>query len=564
MSHNLFIKSKNAVAFFTIAAVLFGGSMITTPRAQAYESRDQMLELIQNLLEQITVLQAKLQQLGSPEGGFGTQLAVGDGVVTTGTLKVRREAMIAENVLAIIPASVKGTIVDGPKTAGGYTWWKVNYASGVTGWSAANWLKGTDAITTDSTDNIQVSLADRGAKKDGTRGMYSLELEVSASESDVYIGAKGYLNYEIRDLAGNRVYGASESAIVNSTGDEESLNYYTVHEGETEIFTLEVAFTPKEPGTYLMVLTGVDYKTESTDTVKTLPVSPSEFKTGALSFGDAPGTSTLSIKAISPTSGTYNYGDTLTVKWDQIGEAPKGSTACVFLQSFTTFKEFLFEKCVDVAGAETGTGIFGKLVRTSGYDLAPGNYRVKVRIIGPSSPDGKDGALLAVGKGASTFTIKDETSDPTAGIANVTNEKNPLITGVASGVNEVTVSIASLSGDKVYGSGLIPVVNGQWSHRVTTDLTDGSYTFKTRIDGNVVHEFGATILVISDPNAVARFKAVLNGVVVKAVSDVTKQTAADNCKLVYNDYTTHNFKPGDVLNCYWGGELFFTLNQWKG
>ena len=49
--------------------------------------------------------------------------------------------------------------------------------------------------------------------------------------------------------------------------------------------------------------------------------------------------------------------------------------------------------------------------------------------------------------------------------------------GIASGVDQVGLSIANESGDKVYGSGLIPVINSNWSVTVTPALSYGSYTF---------------------------------------------------------------------------------------
>lgn len=273
-----------------------------------------------------------------------------------------------------------------------------------------------------------------------------------------------------------------------------------------------------------------------------------------------------SIKIASPNSGNYLFGDTLTIKWDQAGEVPKGSKACVVLRNLADYKEFAFPPeggCLSVAGAEPQSSVSGKLVRTTGYYPAEGKYRVIVTVTGPSV-DGKEGVTLAVGKSASYIILKEGAGSQSAGIASVTNEKNPLITGLANGVNEVVVSVHNSSGDKVYGTASIPVVNGQWSHRVTTDLTDGSYVFKTFANNILMQEFGSTILLISSSTMTARFKAALNGVVVKAIPDVTKQTAADSCKTVYNDYATYNFKGGDVLECYWNAQKFLTLDSWKG
>jgi uncharacterized protein YraI len=513
MSHSLSIKQK-AFAFLLIASMLFGSFMVTAPRAQAETSYDEMVLMIRNLLEQITVLQANLEQMRSEEGGFTNQFAVGDEVKATNILKARSGPLVADNVVAIIPLGTRGTIIDGPVSGSGYTWWNIKYTNGVTGWSAANWLKEVVPVST-------------GDTKDTT--VYGEIFTITSGENPTIKGkATGVDKVGFSISNGDKVYSSGPISVIGGVWSHKVAA--DLADGK---YTVYLYINNKE----------VDQRSFEVGETTAVP---------------------LSIKVISPTSGTYNYGDTLTVKWEQVGEAPKGSQACVFLQSFTTFKEFLFEKCVDVAGAEPERSITDVITRTSGYDLAPGDYRAKVRIIAPSSPDGKDGAVLAVGKGAGPFTIKDESSNPTAGIASVTNEKNPLITGLANGVTEVGVSVTGPSGDKVYGSGPIPVVNGQWSHRVTTDFEDGSYVFKTYINNNEVHEFGAIILNITDPDKLARFKAVLNGTAVKAIPDITKQAASDACKVVYNDYATYNFKYGDVLDCYWNAQKFLTVNAWKG
>ena len=53
--------------------------------------------------------------------------------------------------------------------------------------------------------------------------------------------------------------------------------------------------------------------------------------------------------------------------------------------------------------------------------------------------------------------------------------ENPLIKGSALGVSNVGFSLSGMSGDKVYGSGPIPVVDGKWSQKVSIDLTPGQY-----------------------------------------------------------------------------------------
>jgi uncharacterized protein YraI len=276
----------------------------------------------------------------------------------------------------------------------------------------------------------------------------------------------------------------------------------------------------------------------------------------------------LSVRIVTPISGSYEYGEKITVSWEQTGSAPSGSKACVTMRNVEKKKHFAFPStggCIDVVGDEPVNTLTGEIVRTSGYDLPPGKYKFFVTIKGPSNADGKDGAQLATARDVGTFIIKDDAKGEFAAISNVTNGENPVITGTATNnVSEVSVVIANLSGDTVYESGLIPVTNNNWSHKVTTDLVNGSYGFKTYIDDDLVHEFGATIINITDPNVLVKFKAKLNGGLISEISDVTKQSASDSCKEIYNDYAKYNFMPGDELKCYWNKELFFTANSWKG
>ena len=61
---------------------------------------------------------------------------------------------------------------------------------------------------------------------------------------------------------------------------------------------------------------------------------------------------------------------------------------------------------------------------------------------------------------------------------------NPTITGNATGVSSVGISI-SQNGEKVYGSGSIPVSNGTWSHRID-GRQGGSYTVQVYSADNIL------------------------------------------------------------------------------
>jgi hypothetical protein len=77
---------------------------------------------------------------------------VGDRVRTLVNLKVRtgpgttNPEVTHVNYRGSMPVGIEGQIVDGPKSADGYTWWKVKFITGVEGWCAEgkgseNWLE---------------------------------------------------------------------------------------------------------------------------------------------------------------------------------------------------------------------------------------------------------------------------------------------------------------------------------------------------------------------------------------------------------------------------------------
>ncbi len=135
--------------FSVIAAVFFimvFGLLVSTPAAANAETAPsdvqtqiaQLLQLIKQLQAQMALLLGGSSETG-PEGG--TQgISVGATVETTDTLKVRSTPSATGQLLATMQPMSRGTVVGGPQTASGYTWWQIAYQT-VTGWSASNWLR---------------------------------------------------------------------------------------------------------------------------------------------------------------------------------------------------------------------------------------------------------------------------------------------------------------------------------------------------------------------------------------------------------------------------------------
>jgi hypothetical protein len=70
-------------------------------------------------------------------------LAPGAVVSTTDEgVRLRRDPSTTGKVIRELPAHAELTIVAGPVTADGYTWWNVSLADGTTGWLVADFLRG--------------------------------------------------------------------------------------------------------------------------------------------------------------------------------------------------------------------------------------------------------------------------------------------------------------------------------------------------------------------------------------------------------------------------------------
>ncbi|MBC7221881.1 hypothetical protein H5T56_02715 [Candidatus Bipolaricaulota bacterium] len=87
---------------------------------------------------QALVIGVPAETTGAAAGKF----KIGDKVRTVVNLKVRtapgvnNPEVIHVNYYGSVPPGIEGQIVDGPKSADGYTWWKVKFITGVEGWCA--------------------------------------------------------------------------------------------------------------------------------------------------------------------------------------------------------------------------------------------------------------------------------------------------------------------------------------------------------------------------------------------------------------------------------------------
>lgn len=123
-------------------------------------------------MQQIVELQAMVQRLlanqttGTTSGGTETVgqseigLSIGATVETTSNLRVRTAPGSSNREIATVPAGLEGVVVDGPRQAGLYNWWMIDYADGTSGWSAENWLRSVGEITDGGDSSVSFDLED--------------------------------------------------------------------------------------------------------------------------------------------------------------------------------------------------------------------------------------------------------------------------------------------------------------------------------------------------------------------------------------------------------------------
>ncbi len=75
------------------------------------------------------------------------KFAINSSVRVTETLNMRSGAGTGNGLVATLPAGTTATVLEGPTSASGYTWWRIRTSGGTTGWVAQDWLAAVTAST---------------------------------------------------------------------------------------------------------------------------------------------------------------------------------------------------------------------------------------------------------------------------------------------------------------------------------------------------------------------------------------------------------------------------------
>jgi hypothetical protein len=138
----MYKKTKSRVSLVsapvvTVCALIIFLFVLPTSqlKAQSVMTIAQMHAQIIQLMEIVNQLQARLALENN-----NAVIKIGGNVQATTNLLVRNNPSGA--ILGIVSGNMSGVVVDGPKRNGSYEWWKIKYENGISGWSAADWLRG--------------------------------------------------------------------------------------------------------------------------------------------------------------------------------------------------------------------------------------------------------------------------------------------------------------------------------------------------------------------------------------------------------------------------------------
>jgi uncharacterized protein YgiM (DUF1202 family) len=149
----------------------------------------------------------------------------GDTVLTTTSLNVRSSAGTNYPVVKVVSSGTKGVIETGPNSAQTYTWWKVRFSDGTSGWSVGDYLEKYESTSVESSNNSSSSTntTNTGSGTSGGSGTSSttcLNLTTSILEGssgmDVallqdFLRAQGFLS-----TASDGKFGPKTSAAVSA------------------------------------------------------------------------------------------------------------------------------------------------------------------------------------------------------------------------------------------------------------------------------------------------------------------------------------------------------------
>jgi len=192
---------------------------------------------------------------------------------------------------------------------------------------------------------------------------------------------------------------------------------FTVYEGQTEHqFVIDWGLNDTIPGKYSITAQLKACNNFSCDIAPAGKALSKKSKkvnfTLTNSTGWTPTTaanSNTTVTLLTPNGGESYYagsGSPLTISWFASG-VPANSRLHTLLIKKASGGMFVFPgENIQKIARNGNDSVTGKLIRTSGYDLAPGEYWAKVSIQAADPGNGKEGGTLAEDISDWTFTLK--------------------------------------------------------------------------------------------------------------------------------------------------------------
>ena len=151
---------------------------------------------------------------------------INDTFRVTETTNLRSSPTTSAGVVATMGAGTNGTIIGGPRTANGYTWWQIRTSGGTSGWCIQNWLVETDggdpppsSTKFKVNDTFRVSETTNLRSSAGTSA--SVKMTMAAGTTGTITGgptaANGYNWWSVR-LSNGTTGWSTENWLVKTTG----------------------------------------------------------------------------------------------------------------------------------------------------------------------------------------------------------------------------------------------------------------------------------------------------------------------------------------------------------
>jgi uncharacterized protein YgiM (DUF1202 family) len=137
------------------------------------------------------------------------KFAIGTAVRVTEALNMRSGPGTGNGIIATLPAGTAGTVLEGPSTGSGYTWWRIQTSQG-TGWAAENWLAAASGSTPPppsgafaTGDRFEVTEALNMRSGAGTGIVATLPAGTTGTIGSGPTSASGYTWWQVQTSSGN-------------------------------------------------------------------------------------------------------------------------------------------------------------------------------------------------------------------------------------------------------------------------------------------------------------------------------------------------------------------------